>query len=69
MKYIVLEIQTGQSVGLLTYAYDTENEALGTFHSILASAAASSVPCHTAMIVTEDGMLLRTECIKHEVEA
>ena len=67
MKYIVLEIQVSDTVGMLTYAFDTENEALGKFHSILASAAASSISCHTAMIITEDGRLMRTECVKHEV--
>lgn len=66
MKYIVLEIQVSDTIGMLTYAFDTENEALGKFHSILAAAAASNLPCHTAMIVTGDGMLMRTECIKHE---
>lgn len=64
-KFIVLEIQVGEQVGVITYSYDTENEALGKFHAILASAAASSIPCHTAMIVGEDGSLIRTECIKH----
>lgn len=66
-KFIVLEIQVGEQVGLLTYTFNSEVEALGKFHAILSSAAASSIPCHTAMIVTEDGTLLRTECIKHEV--
>lgn len=64
-KFIVIEIQVGEQVGVLTYAYDTEIEALGKFHTILASASASSLPCHTAMIVSEDGALLRTECIRH----
>lgn len=67
MCYIVLEIQTSDTVGILTYSYATEREALGKFHAILAAAAASSIPCHTAMIITEDGRLMRTECIKHEV--
>lgn len=66
-KWIVIEIQTDAQVGVLTYSFDTENEALGKFHSILAAATQSSIRCHTAMIVTEDGMLIRTECIKHEV--
>ena len=67
MKYIVIEIQTtsqGQ-VSSLTTAFDTELEALGKFHTILASATQSSLACHTAMIVSEDGLTLRSECIKH----
>ena len=66
-KWIVLEIQTDKTTGVLTYTYDSEMEAIGKFHLILASAAASSIPCHTAMVVRENGMLVRTECIKHEV--
>jgi hypothetical protein len=69
MKYIVLEIQAGEQIGLLTNTYEDKNEALSKFHTILASAALSEVPCHTAMIITEDGLPFRTECIKHEVEA
>lgn len=68
MKYIVIEIQTSDRVATLVNAYDTENEALAKFHNILAAAAVGSLPCHAAVILTEDGMIVRNEYIRHEVE-
>lgn len=64
-KFIVLEIQVSDTVGILTYAYDTENEALAKFHTILAAAAGSNLPRHTAMIIDEVGGVVRSECVEH----
>ena len=64
-KFIVLEIQVSDTVGILTYAYDTENEALVKFHTILAAAAGSNLPKHTAMIIDEVGGVVRLECVEH----
>ena len=68
MKYIVIEIQTSDKVATIVNSYDTENEALAKFYSILAAAAVGSVPCHSAVIMHEDGMVVKNECIRHEVE-
>ena len=67
MKYIVIEIQSGDTVSTLVAQYDNRNEAEGAFHQILASAAVSSVPIHSAVMMTEEGFPVRNECYKHEV--
>lgn len=67
-KYFVTEIQTwdGGSVQNPTWAYDNENSALAKYHSVLASAAVSSLPVHACMMFTDEGFYLRSECFKHE---
>lgn len=67
MKYIVIEIQaTNDNVATLTNQYDTENEAESKFHTILASASLSSVPKHSAIILSDNGAMLKSECYYHE---
>ena len=68
MKYIVIELQTMQdgSVANIVTTKDTRNEAESTFHSILAAAAISNLPCHSATMLTSDGFLLATEKYEHE---
>mgnify|MGYP003290873479 CR=1 FL=1 len=68
MKYIVIEIQAGESVSTITTQHDTRNEAESKFHQILFSAAVSSVPVHSAVLMTDEGFPLRNECYKHTVE-
>ena len=67
MKYIVIEIQTNQdgTVGNIVWDYDSRYEAESKYHSILASAALSSLPCHTAVLVQSDGMLLTADHYDH----
>lgn len=62
--YIVLEIQknTEGQVGVIPLAYATMREAEGRFHQVLAVAAESQLPVHAAVILTEDGGHLRSEC-------
>lgn len=63
MKFIVIEIQKNAEgvVGNFVWAFDTINEAESKFHSVLASAAVSNLPCHSAVLLNETGY-----CIKHE---
>lgn len=60
MKYLVIEIQTNTdgSVGNIVTAYDDRNTAESAYHGILASAAVSSLPCHAAMIVTNEAHVI-----------
>lgn len=70
MKYLVIEIQTqadGQ-VGNIVTAYDDRNTAESAYHSILASAAVSSLPCHAAMIVTNEANVIMGSRYIHGVE-
>lgn len=49
------------------YAYSDLNAAEAKFHSILASAAISSLSCHTCMLYTNTGDIIRSEKYMHEV--
>ena len=68
--YIVLEMQTNTdgTVGTLVYSYDNKNEAESKYHEILMYAATSTLPAHTAMLLTSYGQIIKTECYRHEVE-
>lgn len=56
-KYVVLEMQTmaDGNVACLVTAYDSQMQAESAYHSILASAALSSLPRHAATLLTSDG--------------
>ena len=71
MKYIVLEVQLNDNgtVGLIPTAFDTEPEALACYHQTLASAAVSSLPCHSAIMINEEGQYLRNDYFRHYAEA
>ena len=64
MKYIVIEIQKFEN-GTISVApvstYDDFYEALSRYHTILAAAAISEVPVHSATILTEDGQQIRLD--------
>lgn len=68
MKYLVTEIQTWDNgaVQTPTYAYDNENSAKAKYYQILSAAAVSSLPVHTAMIYTDEGFFMASECFKHD---
>jgi len=66
--YIVIEIQnTNGQISTLTWQYGTLNEAQSKFHTILSVAAVSSVPIHTAVILTHEGIMVAHESYHHEV--
>lgn len=65
--YIVIELQTNEAgqVANLVYAYDNYNDAESKFHTVLASAAISSIPCHACCILDQYGQIQRTEYFVH----
>lgn len=65
--FIVMEIQTSTEgvVSTVINQYENENEADSRFHQILASAAISEIPVHTAFILTDDGHAVRAESYRH----
>lgn len=71
MKYIVVEIQLNDNgtVGIISTAFDTENEALACYHQTLASASVSSLPCHSAVMFNEEGQFLRRDFFRHETKS
>lgn len=70
MKYLVIEIQkfANDQMSTPTYAYDSQNSAESKYHTILAAAANSQLPVHSALLINEEGYPLRHECYKHEIE-
>lgn len=70
MKYLVVEIQVhaNGAVAAPSWAFDSLEQALAKYYTVLAAAALSSLPVHSCVIVTDEGFQLRKECFKHEVE-
>lgn len=68
--YIVFEIQKNQngSIGTLVNSYEDRNTAEQKYHMILSAAAVSSLPVHTAVMLMEDGYLIKKETYRHVIE-
>ena len=67
-KYLVVEMQTFPDGTMSTpsYAFDSQLSAEAKYHSILASAATSALPEHTAVLMTSDGFVMESKCYQHE---
>ena len=65
--YIVMEIQKSNTASTIVNTYDTLNEAENKYHTILAYAAISNVPKHSAVLLTEEGDYIKHECFEHTV--
>lgn len=67
MTYIVLEIQTNGGVTAIVppLSYTDRNAAESKFHTVLATAAVSTVEEHAAVLLTSDGRVVRNECYRH----
>ena len=68
--YVILELQTNAdgTVGSLVSTYEDRNAAESKYHTVLAAAAISNLPKHTAFMLTNDGSVMRRECYEHEQE-
>lgn len=69
-KYIVIELQKyadGSVSAPPINTYDSFNEAVSRWHTILATASISNVPVHSAIILTETGQTVRMDSFNHEV--
>lgn len=67
MKYIVIEFQKNAegAVSNIVTDHATLAEAESKYYSILASAAVSKLPAHSAIIVSEEGFPVKHQCYKH----
>lgn len=67
-KYLVVEIQRFEDGKMSTpaYAYDNLNTAEAKYHTILAAAAASKLPRHAAILISDEGFPMRHESYTHE---
>lgn len=64
MNYYVIEISTGDSkiAGKAIYEYDTEKEAVGTFHQKLATAMKSDLyDSELLMVIDAAGKVIKRE--------
>lgn len=69
MVYVVVEIQsTGESASILQNTFVERNDAESDYHRILQSAAISTVPVHSAVLLTDTGVTLKTEKYEHKIE-
>ena len=69
MNYIVIEIQKNSegTIGNFVFAFDNLPAAENKYHTILAAAAISSIPCHAAVMLNETGYCIKHEHYVHEV--
>lgn len=67
MKYIVIEIQkfANGTISTLTNAYDSLNAAESKYHTVLAAAAISELPTHSAVLMNENGYVIRSQSYNH----
>lgn len=65
---IVIEIQAGETVSTIVNSYDDRDEAESRYHTILAAAAVSSVPNHSAVMLTTTGQFIKSETYSHSEE-
>ena len=65
--YIVIELQKNAEgvVSNIVTPFETLAEAESKYYTILASAAISHVPVHSAIIVSEEGFPVKHQCYKH----
>lgn len=67
--FYVLEMQTDQTGSVLVWSYDNLPQAESKFYSILSAAAVSSVRKHGAIILNEDGIMLKHEVFNHTMQS
>ena len=67
-KYLVIEIQKFADGTIAVPPVQTEDsyfDAASTFHSVCAVAAASEVPVHSVVLLTENGQTQGLESFNH----
>ena len=65
--FIVIELQKNAEgvVSNIVTSFDNLAEAESKYYSILAAAAVSKIPVHSAIIVSEEGFPVKNQCYKH----
>ena len=65
--FFVLELQTDTSGAIITWTYNTLAEAESKFYAILSAAALSNVRKHGAIILNDEGIMLKHEVFTHRL--
>ena len=66
--FIVSELQTTESTAVLNFVFADRLQAEQKFHEVLAYAAVSPSPVHSAVMLTEEGVLIKRESYTHGAE-
>lgn len=75
-QFYIIEIQqyvNGEFGHIVHFAYDADAtkarlKAESKYHEVLAAAAISELPQHSATLLTSDGRAIANQCYKHVVE-
>lgn len=68
--FIVLELQaTEETVTHIFTVYADQAQAESNYHLVLSAAAVSTVPMHSALLMTADGQVMRSETYEHGATA
>ena len=75
-QFYIIEIQqyaNGEFGHIVHFAYDVNPtkarlKAESKYHEVLASAAISELPQHSATLLTSDGRAVMNQCYKHVIE-
>ena len=71
-RYLVIEIRTNAdgtiSNTVTSFDPDKRMQAENKYHSVLAAAAISDKPIHSAALMTAEGFTLEYKCYRHESE-
>lgn len=67
MYFVVIELQRWNdgTVANIVSTYPDRANAENQYHSVLAAAAVSSVPCHSAIMLNGDGVFIKSERYYH----
>ena len=67
-KYVVVEIQTfdNGTIGSLVTPKDDYYQAESTYHTVLAAAALSELPVHTAVLLDNEGNVIHSQAFVKE---
>lgn len=75
MQYYIIEIQqnaAGEFGHIVHWAYDADPtkarlKAESKYHEVLAAAAISELPQHSASLLTSDGRCIMNQCYRHTI--
>ena len=64
-----MEIQKGTEVSTIVNTYESRADAENKYHTVLAYAAVSDVPVHSAVMLTDKGERIKNETFEHLVQS
>lgn len=69
MKYYIVEIQNDNgSYNHIVQTADNRQQAESIYHQVLSYAAISTLASHTAVLLTDEGFMIMSQCYKHATE-